>query len=223
MFDRFFHPPQTRPGAASGPRRAVLVPALLVVGLSVVLAWLLWAWQPGVEGNGGHRRLALASAPEGGDFTLQSVSGPVSLSDFRGKVVLLYFGYTACPDICPTNLAIIAYALKQLSPAERAKVQVLFVSVDPARDALERLAEYAAYFDPGILGITGSDAAVAAAAERYGAAYRRTEQSASAMGYLVDHSAFTYVIDQDGELVDTLGHATPAQVIINRLRGLFRA
>lgn len=206
-----------------GARWALLLPGLVVVLLAGVLVWLLWAWQPGHPGDGAHRQLEFAAAPAGGDFRLQSVDGPVALSDFRERVVLLYFGYTACPDICPTNLAIIGYALKQLSPAERQQVQVLFVSVDPARDDLERLAEYAAYFDSGILGITGSPAAVAEAAARYGAAYRRTEAADSAMGYLVDHSAFTYVIDQDGELVDTLPHATPAEAIIARLRELLPA
>lgn len=203
-----------------GPHRAWVLPGLVVLLLTGVLVWLLWAWQPGEQGSGAHRQLELAAAPEGGDFTLQSVDGPVALSDFRDEIVLLYFGYTACPDICPTNLAIIGYALKQLTPAEREQVQVLFVSVDPARDDLQRLTEYAAYFDPRILGITGSEAAVAEAAARYGAAYRRTEAGDSAMGYLVDHSAFTYVIDQDGELVDTLPHATPAETIIARLREL---
>jgi protein SCO1/2 len=92
-----------------------------------------------------HRRLDLASPPTGGDFRLTSANGPVSLADFRGKVVLIYFGYTWCPDICPTNLAIIAYGLKQLSPEERGDVQVLFVSVDPERDDPARLAEFAVF------------------------------------------------------------------------------
>jgi protein SCO1/2 len=201
-------------------RVAVALPLALILVLATVLVWLLWFWQPAGEGAQAHRRLDLAGAPAGGDFELRGADGPVGLSDFRGKVVLLYFGYTWCPDICPTNLAIIAYALKQLTPQERDRVQVLFVSVDPERDTPGRLAEYAAYFDPGILGITGSEAQVAAAAARYGAAYRRTEQTDSAMGYLVDHSAFTYVIDRDGRLVDTLAHATPAEAILARVRGL---
>jgi len=205
------------------PPAPLLAPLLAVLALAGLLAWLLWAWQPGHPPGDAHRQLDLAGAPEGGDFTLQSVHGPVALSDFRGRVVLLYFGYAACPDICPTNLAIIGYALKQLTAAEREQVQVLFVSVDPARDDLERLAEYAAYFDPGILGITGAEAAVAEAAARYGAAYRRTQAPDSAMGYLIDHSSFTYVVDQHGQLVDTLPHATPAAVIVARLRALLSA
>ena len=165
-----------------------------------------------------HRQLGLAAEPEGGDFRLQSWRGPVSLSDLRGKVVLIYFGYTWCPDICPTNLAIISLALKQLSADEREQVQALFVSVDPERDSVERLKTFAEYFDPAILGMTGSERTIADVARRYGAAYRRSEQSASAMGYMVDHSSYTYVVDRNGQLVDTLEHATPAERLVEVIR-----
>ncbi len=203
-------------------RPGILLPFVLVAGLAAVLAWLLWPWHPAGDevGAPAHGRLELAEAPTGGDFELDGAQGSVALSDFRGKVVLLYFGYTWCPDICPTNLAIIAYALKQLTAAERAQVQALFVSVDPARDNPERLAEYVAYFHPGILGATGSEARLATAAARFGAAYRRREQRDSAMGYLVDHSSLTYVIDQQGQLVETLAHATPASEILAMVRRL---
>jgi protein SCO1/2 len=199
----------------------LLLPVLLLALLAALLVWMLWIWEPGAPtaaDDGRHRQLDLAAAPVGGDFRLRSKDGPVALADFRGKVVLLYFGYTWCPDICPTNLAIIAHALKQLRPEERAQVQVLFISVDPARDDLDRLADYAGYWDPAVLGITGTAAEVAAVAERYGAAYRRTEQADSAMGYLVDHSSFTYVVSPDGRLVDTLVHATPPEDVIEVVR-----
>jgi protein SCO1/2 len=84
---------------------------------------------------------------------------------------------------------------------------------------LERLQEYGAYFHPSIIGITGSDAEVAAAAKLYGASYQRTEQD-SATGYVVDHSAFTYVVAPDGHLAETLGHATPPKQIVAVIRGL---
>jgi protein SCO1/2 len=201
----------------------LMVPVTIAAVLLGLLVWLVWDWRPseppGTTGTE-HRRLDLASPPTGGDFRLTSANGPVSLADFRGKVVLIYFGYTWCPDICPTNLAIIAYGLKQLSPEERGDVQVLFVSVDPERDDPARLAEYAAYFDPGILGVTGSDDEVAAVAGLYGAAYRRTEQVDSAMGYLVDHSSYTYLVDAEGKLVEALPHATSSERIVERIREL---
>ena len=196
-----------------------VLPIALVAALSALLLWLIWFWQPVRDADTSlHRQLGLATKPEGGDFTLQSWRGPVSLADFRGKVVLIYFGYTWCPDICPTNLAIIGLALKQLTPAERAGVQVLFVSVDPERDDVERLKQFAKYFDPGILGVTGSEQEIADAARRYGAAYRRSEQSNSAMGYMVDHSSYTYLVGPNGRLVEVLEHATPAERIVGLIR-----
>jgi protein SCO1/2 len=194
------------------------LPLLVIVLLGALLAWVTFVWQPGGGPIEGHERLALDGRPTGGDFQLASARGKMSLSDLRGKLVLLYFGYTACPDVCPTNLAIIALALRALTADERAQVQVVFVSVDPERDELERLADYVAYFHPNIIGVTGTEQEVAAVAAQYGAAYQRSEQPDSAMGYMVDHSAYTYLIDAEGELVDVLDHATPAEAIVSTLR-----
>jgi len=159
-------------------------------------------------------------APQGGDFTLEAASGPVDLASLRGQVVLIYFGYTLCPDICPTNLAMMAGALKAMTPAERERVRGLFVSVDPERDDPQRLAQYAAYFHPNILGVTGNPEQVARAAALYGAIYRRVVQADSAMAYLVDHSADTYVVDTQGRWVHTFPHATPATELLAYIRGL---
>jgi protein SCO1/2 len=196
-----------------------VLPISVVAVLSMLLVWLIWFWQPrqAIE-SGLHRQLGLAAEPEGGDFRLQSWRGPVRLSDLRGKLVLIYFGYTWCPDICPTNLAIMSLALKQLSADEREQVQALFVSVDPARDSVERLKTFAEYFDPAILGMTGSEQAIADVARRYGAAYRRSEQGDSAMGYTVDHSSYTYVVDRNGRLVEILEHATPVERLVEVIR-----
>ena len=134
--------------------------------------------------------------------------------------MLIYFGYTTCPDICPTNLAFLAAALRELTPDELKRVRVLFVSVDPERDDLRRLTEYAAYFHPHIQGVTGTPEQVAQVAAQYGAAYRRVEQTGSAMGYLVDHSAYTYIVDPAGHLVRSLDHATPPDQILAVIRRL---
>jgi len=195
-----------------------VLPLAAIIALASLLVWLLYDWRPNPEKAGGQRPLELAVRPTGGDFRLHSADGPVDLSSFRGKVVLIYFGYTWCPDICPTNLAIIALALRELTPRERRQVQVLFVSVDPGRDTPERLRDYAAYFHPDILGVTGTDAELARAAALYGAAYRRSEQSDSAMGYIVDHSAYTYVVDPRGRLVATFDHATPSEILVATIR-----
>jgi len=156
-------------------------------------------------------------APQPTDFTLDSADGPVSLRDFRSKLVLLYFGYTFCPDVCPTALTTLAQALKQLAPEERQQVQVLFVSVDPARDTPQHLKEYLGFFDPGFVGVTGSAAAIAGAARLWGVYY--AAQPADAAGrYSIDHSAFTALVGRNGKLLMRLPHAsTPADVAV-RLR-----
>jgi protein SCO1/2 len=186
---------------------------ILVVLLGLGSA--LWLWEP--PSRDAANATALAPPPKGGDFRLQSANGPVGLDDLRGQVVVLYFGYTFCPDICPTSLALLSLALEQLSPAELERVQPLFVSVDPERDTLDRLAVYAEYFHPRILGLTGDPDELAATAELYGAAYRKVEQG-SAAGYLVDHSAMTYIIDRQGRLAHSLVHGTAPERILVLLR-----
>lgn len=188
-------------------KRTLLIAVIALLGL--VLGWVTWYWQPAHQP---HSAIPLAAAPTGGDFTLQSANGPVSLHDFRGKVVLVYFGYTFCPDICPTALAFTSQALDVLGKEELARTQVLFVSVDPERDTPEKLKEYGAFFHPNILGLTGTPEVIAATARQYGASYRK-QDTGSAGGYVVDHSSSTYVVDSSGKLVATLQHGTaPAEV-----------
>jgi protein SCO1/2 len=164
---------------------------------------------------------AAASPRRGSDFTLMSAGGPVSLHDFSDKIVLLYFGYTYCPDVCPTSLTLIAQALKTLPPDERSRVQTIFVSVDPARDTPEKLRDYVAFFDPGMIGVTGSAAGIAATARSFGVYY--AAQPADANGrYSVDHSAFTLLIDGDGNIVARLPHATMPAEIASRVRAELR-
>lgn len=185
----------------------------IIVALSMLLIWAIAVWQPSATQSGTHAPLGLAEAPRGGDFTLQTPSGPLALRDLRGKVVLLYFGYTFCPDICPTSLAFTSQALALLDQAEQKKVQMLFVTVDPERDTLDKLKAYTAYFHPSIVGLSGTPEEIAKVAKLYGASYAK-QNSASDGGYVVDHSAYTYVIAPDGSLFRALDHGTPpAQVI----------
>jgi protein SCO1/2 len=160
--------------------------------------------------------------PPGGDFTLQSAEGPVSLASLRGKVVLIYFGYAACPDVCPTSLALIVGALKTLDAPELARVQVLFVSVDPDHDTLAKLREYAAYFHPNIIGTTAPAPVLEEIAARYGAHFR-VERLESAAGYAVDHTSFTTVVAPDGKLVEQLPHGTLPAQIVEAVRRALRA
>lgn len=156
--------------------------------------------------------------PEGGDFTLQSIKGAVNLADFRGKVVVLYFGYTACPDICPTSMATLKGAMAQLTPVEVQQVQGLFVSVDPERDTLEHLQRYVGYFHPSLIGVSGAQPDLLAIARRYGAFYRKVEVPGSAMAYTIDHSAILYVIDKQGKLREQVQHAVPPAELAAAIR-----
>ncbi|MCW8929000.1 MAG: SCO family protein [Gammaproteobacteria bacterium] len=188
--------------------------SLLIVILSVACLYVLFFWQPAIDS---HSKLPELSKPMGGDFTLKTVSGPVSLKDYRGKVVLIYFGYTMCPDICPTNLAMMSNAFNQMNDDELGKVQGMFVSVDPQRDTLERLQEYTQYFHPSIMGMSSTPEIIRELADRYGAAYQKAEQK-TATNYSVDHSSETYVIDPKGNLVERLPHAAPPAEILAAIK-----
>ncbi|MGB8545586.1 MAG: SCO family protein [Azonexus sp.] len=181
--------------------------AALVLGLAIF-------WQPELP----ERPLPKPALPEGGDFTLQSADGPVSLKDFRGKLVLVYFGYTYCPDICPTSLAATAEGLKQLTPEELARVAMIFVSVDPKRDTTARLKEYVTFFHPAIVGVTGAPEEIAAIAKRYGVFYAEQKVETAGDGYVVDHSADTYIISTAGQLVGKIAHATPPEQVVETIR-----
>lgn len=142
----------------------------------------------------------------GGDFTLEYGDQAFTLNKHRGKVVIMYIGYASCPDVCPTGLGMMATALHQLTPEQQAKVQPLFVSVDPERDTPARLKEYANYFYPSMIGATGSREQIDSLVRQYGAFYRIVKLEDSAMGYAVDHSSRIYIIDPQGKLSGTVLH-----------------
>jgi protein SCO1 len=154
----------------------------------------------------------------GGNFHLHSSQGDFFLDQLKGQVVLLYFGYTRCPDICPTSLSIIAQALNELSQEELKSVQGVFVSVDPKRDSYQALDEYVRYFHPNLMAVTGSEEEVAQVARQYGAQYKAVPLEGSGLGYAVDHSAVIYLITPEGDLRFTFPHGTPAFVILEAIR-----
>ncbi len=186
-----------------------------VVGvLALLVAGVFFFWHPEFT----ERPLPRAGMPAGGDFTLQSATGPVSLKDFRGKLVLVYFGYTFCPDICPTSLAATAEGLKHLEPDELARVAMIFVSVDPKRDTPARLKEYVEFFHPAIVGVTGTPEAIADVARRYGVFYAEQKVGSAGGGYVVDHSSDTFIVAPDGQLVGKMAHATPPEEVVVAIR-----
>ncbi len=123
----------------------------------------------------------------------------VCLSDFKGKAVLIFFGYTHCPDVCPMALQVLADTMKRLDEDLRNKVQVIFISVDPDRDTPEKAQKYAEYFYPTFIGLTGTHEELQKVAKDYMAFYKKVEGESEG-GYLVDHTAYIYLITPDGTL-----------------------
>ncbi len=160
-------------------------------------------------------------APQAAEFALTAQDGArVRLIDFRGKMVLLYFGYTNCPGICPTTLAEINQTLKALGPAA-GRVQVMMVSVDPERDTPQRLRAYMAHFNPTFLGLTGTPKEVAAVAARYGIYHRKSEETGRG-DYLVDHTSMVIVIDPAGRVRLLFPFGTTVEDMTSDLTQLLR-
>ena len=153
----------------------------------------------------------------GGAFELVDQAGrPRNERDFRGQLLLVYFGFTFCPDICPTDLQAIGLAMDQLG-ARAAQVQPLFVTLDPERDTADHLAQYVPMFHPKLIGLTGSPAAVHEAAEAYRVYYKRVEFE-NKTDYTVDHSAFIYLMDRDGKYLGFFPPGTSAEQIVGMIR-----
>ena len=158
----------------------------------------------------------------GRDFQLTDHNGkPRTLSDFRGKVVVVFFGYTQCPDVCPTTLSDLAAALQKLG-ADASRVQVLFVTVDPERDTPELLSHYVPAFNPTFLGLSGDAAATAATAREFKVLYQK--QPGSTPGsYAMEHSAGTFIFDPQGRLRLFASHGQGPDVFAHDIRELLRA
>lgn len=149
------------------------------------------------EAGPGFNTTSVAGAKYGPGLQLRDHNGQMrSLADFQGKAVVIFFGYTMCPDVCPTSLSTLKDALAQLGE-DAARVQVLFISVDPARDTPERLALYMNAFRPDFLALTGSDAEIARVAKEFGAVYEKKGDVAGGY-YTIDHTAGCYIFDPTG-------------------------
>lgn len=143
------------------------------------------------------------------------------LSEMRGKVVLLFFGYTSCPDVCPTTLAELKQALEKLGEAKAKQVQVLFVTVDPQRDTPERVQEYVAHFNQDFIGLSGTESDLANVWKNYGV-FRETVEGTSDAGYLVNHTARVTLIDQAGNVRVSFAFDTPVEDIVHDLKLLLK-
>ena len=155
-------------------------------------------------------------------FTLDSPEGALSLKDLRGNVVLIFFGFTSCPDVCPISLVTISHAFSYLTDDELKRSRTLFISLDPERDTMERLKKYTGYFHPNIIGVTGTMEELVRVADIYGVKFEKKETPDSALGYLIYHSAKIFVIGTQGELRKTFPHNIDAQLLVQQIRSLLK-
>ncbi len=191
--------------------RRLLLPLLALLVLALAGLWL-WSRSGPTPG----REAARAAAAEvGGPFELVDAEGrTVTDRDFRGRWMLVFFGYTFCPDICPTTLGTVSVALERLGPlADR--VAPVFVTVDPERDTPEAVGAFGRQFDPRIVGLTGTPERIREVAKRYRVYYRKVEPEEYGGSeddpYLMDHSAWLYLFDPEGRFVRAFSHTVDPQ------------
>ncbi len=198
--------------------KSIASPRVYMWLILLLLAGLLSGCRVQTRLNG----LVLEPAQPAPDFTLTDQQGrPFQLSGQRGRIVLLYFGFTQCPDLCPTTLAEMANLRRKLG-AEAQQVQVALITVDPERDTGEVMGGYVRVFDPTFLGLHGTREQIDVVIRAYGVTAVKRELPNSAMGYTMDHSSFVYVIDQDGRWREQFAHGTDLDLMVNDVRTLIR-
>lgn len=160
----------------------------------------------------------------GGPWTLTDQTGATRTDrSFPGKVKVMFFGYRFCPDVCPTELQVITNTLGLLGP-DAAAVQPLFISVDPQRDRPTDLADYTTLFDDRILGMTGTPAQIKTITDEFRVYFKRIENKGGGSDdYLIDHSAFVYLTDRDGKVVDVVPPGSTAAALADRIRAQLKS
>lgn len=167
--------------------------------------------------------IASAATGKGDDFTLNGPDGPVSLSDLRGKVVLISFGYTACPDVCPISLARIDACFSAMSEQEVDQVRALFITLDPEHDTSDRLRKYTSYFHQNIIGLTDDVEAIDAVTHKYGIEYSKDSLPNSTLGYSISHPTDILLLDTRGEFVEAVPYQSEPSYLLARIRALLHA
>lgn len=206
--------PQTAKAPYAMSRRFLLLVIVLMLTLAGGVGLAL-IWQSTNKAGAGGAVLI------GGPFTLVDQTGArVTEKDFQGRFMLAYFGYTFCPDFCPLGLSTITEALEILDEGDAEMVTPVFFSVDPARDTVEQLADYVPNFHPRLIGLTGSDEEVAAAAKAYRIYYNIPEHEGD--DYPVDHSTFIYLMGPDGAYRAHFSHDTTPEELAERLKTVLK-
>ena len=191
---------------------AVSVAGFLIgaVGGAAVLVLSQGGQGPAVQTSG--------KALIGGPFTLVDQTGKtVTDQDFRGRYMLVFFGFTHCPDICPAELQVMSASLDALGPKADGVVPI-FITLDPERDTQAAMAAYVKNFGPRFVGLTGSSEQIAAAAKAYRVAYSKFQQDKTSSDYTIDHSTLVYLMGKDGEYITHFAYGTPASQMTETLR-----
>jgi protein SCO1/2 len=191
------------------PSRAGLPKGLLAAAAALValIVVLIIAIAPRFFESGG------TSAPIGGPFRLVDQEGrTVADTDFRGRLMLIYFGYTFCPDVCPTTLATMAQAYDGLTPDEQKQVALIFITVDPERDTVDQMADYVQNFSPALIGLTGTPEQIANVLQEFRVYARKAEGNGG--NYSVDHSSIIYLINRDGKFAAYFSGDTKAADLV---------
>jgi protein SCO1/2 len=191
--------------------------ALVALAAALVGGLVAGAVLPGPREQLSRALPSTGKALVGGPFTLVDHTGKtVTDKDFRGRYMLVYFGFTYCPDVCPSGLQVMAAALEKVG-AKADQVAPILITVDPERDTPEQLASYVPSFHPRLVGLTGSPEQIAAALKSYRVYAKKVEDPKSAAGYTFDHTSLLYLMDRNGEYVAHFTHATPVERIAERL------
>ena len=210
------NPDPTARDPSHSRRRRRLATAGLLLGGAIAAGSLLGCSEKAAS----FKSTDITGADYGKSLTLTNASTgkPVSLEDFRGKVVMLFFGFTHCPDVCPTTLLKAAEIRKQLG-GDAERMQVLFVTVDPERDSAEVLSKYVPAFDPSFIGLRGDQAETNKAAREFKVFFQKVPNR-DGSSYNVDHTAASYILDPEGRLRLFVRHTQPVEEIVSDLRQL---
>lgn len=190
-------------------KKLIILALTLLIISALGLGLILW---------NKHSQIELSAIPLGGDILLPSTDGEFNLAKSKKNYHLVYFGYTFCPDICPTTLSLVSSTLRKLSSSELSQLGVIFISVDPKRDDLTKLKNYVGFFHPQIIGATSNEKEIAKLAKKYGVAYQKHYPKKGDPYYSVDHSTQLFLVDRRGRMLEIIKHATPVLEMLKILR-----
>jgi protein SCO1/2 len=189
-------------------RPIIIVSAILAVVVGLGLGFLIPVGQPGLE---------VSQSFIGGEFEMVNHLGEtVTQETFKGRHMLVYFGYTFCPDVCPTELQSVTVALNDMGKTAD-KITPVFVTIDPERDDVAAVREYIGFFHPRLVGLTGTPAQVQTITDAFGVFYARARDTGETSDYLMDHSSLIFLMDEDGQYITHIRNGTSPEVMARLL------